>query len=242
MAKRGLEVIWWSPRNTLNEPVPRVPFRYREMDHSQDEDLYLFNGAFNPGATPLNAQLFDDLIPASPATQFATNNDAGYLDPSSLNNTQDSSLKTDNSLRAPHFPQQYRSGSATSSSQGSSSNSPQLHHRNMSMDSNNADNILNKAATDWSSSTQGVSLPSGRDISSDPNVPRFDQTFSVNPDFEASNRQMASDFDFDTAASTPSGLDTTRPNLVIPMNGQTVRSTHNFGSFSAMKINPQVSQ
>lgn len=211
------------------------------MDQSQDDDLYLFNGGtYNATATSLNGQLFDEFLPGTPITKPTSSNNAGYLDPSQLNNPQEPLVKTENTLDNAQFPQEYRSGSASSSSQGSSSNSPHLHNRNMSIDSNNPNAILNKPTTNWSSGIGGLQVPLGEEVTNDSNMAGFEQPFPVNPDFEASNQQMASDFDFETAASTPSGIGSDPAKMIFPMTMQSVRSTPNFASLGALKTHPQV--
>lgn len=210
------------------------------MEQSQDDDIYLLNGTYNAAVNPLNAQLFDDFLPGSSMEQPMAGGHTEYLDPGTLTNSRESNIKTEENPNTRQYSHQYRSGSATSSSQGSSSNSPQLHHRNVSAESNNVGAILDEAASNWPGGAPGISLVPRQRISDDPISSRFDQTFSGNSDFEASNQQMATDFDFDTAASTPSGLDNPRPNIVNPRNGQAARQTPNFGNFGALKNNPQV--
>ena len=204
----------------------------------QDQDFYLLNGTYGDDPNPLNAQIFDDFTNASPNISGDSDTHGGFLNPSKLERPQDSNVKSESSFSQAQFQHQYRSGSASSSSPGSSTDSPKYptEFRNRSMDSNNTEAVMNKQRTNWASGVTGIPVSSGDDLVGDSNMAGLDQNYSIGSDFEASNQQMATDFDFETAGSTPSGF----LQGANKLNGHTGNVTglhlsHSFGNFGHAK-------
>lgn len=185
--------------------------------------MYLFQSGLDQ--TPAFAGQDFDAFLASPAPEVdhsATT--TGFLNPSDLSIKQEgdgpSPLPTNTA-----FARASR-GSASGSS-SSSSNSPVDHGRNMSAASTAspppAHNSMQGA---WGSGINGFSISSNEQLFEDTSMVGMDQ------DFEASNQQMASDFDFDTAASTPSGFDAINNHSVKePLGSQPFNRQTNFPAF-----------
>ena len=171
-----------------------------------DEDSFFFESSLPQTSSAFAGQAFDDLFPGTPANGFATASPA-YLNPTALalrNPTRSQvgprpSSTRDTSSGSP-------SRSPDTSIEGSSSGSSSHHNRNLSKNSTKS-TAYNAGVTPsdggWGSGVQGYSMPAG-----DGFFPDTDMT-GIEADFETSNEQMASAFDFDTAASTPSGFVTT---------------------------------
>ncbi|KIW93001.1 uncharacterized protein Z519_06850 [Cladophialophora bantiana CBS 173.52] len=172
------------------------------MASAQDDDMYLFQTGL--GQTPAFAgQDFDAFLetPAPDDDQSASH--AGFLNPNDL------TIKRETDSFSPVPPNdafaRASRGSASGSS-SSSSESPTDHTRHMSAASTASPSAHDTIQSTWGSGINGFSISSGDHLFEDTAMAGLDQ------DFEASNQQMASDFDFDTAASTPSGFDPTNKN------------------------------
>jgi hypothetical protein len=94
-------------------------------------------------------------------------------------------------------------------SSSSSSDESLQHHRNNSQAS-----AASSAFMNWGTGVNGISMPTQQMFGDSP-------MGGLDNDYEASNRQMASDFDFDTAASTPSGFD---PQLSYAPSGKPMKA------------------
>ncbi|KIW12074.1 hypothetical protein PV08_09348 [Exophiala spinifera] len=167
------------------------------MASTQDEDMYLFGGSLSQ--TPAFAgQEFDTFLTSTrPEADDSTMMTAGYLNPNDLSIKREyndySPMPDGNSFsRSPRG-----SGSGSSSS---SSASPVDQKRDASAPSTASPPAHNPEQGGWGSGINGFSI-SNEHVFDDAAMAGMDQ------DYEASNQQMASDFDFDTAASTPSGFD-----------------------------------
>ncbi|OQV07855.1 IPT/TIG domain-containing protein [Cladophialophora immunda] len=169
------------------------------MASTQDDDMYLFQTGL--GQTPAFAgQDFDAFLetPAPDLDQSAS--PTGFLNPNDLTIKRE----TDSFSPLPHndaFARASR-GSASGSS-SSSSEDPADRTRQMSAASTASPPAQDTVQSTWGSGINGFSISSDEPLFEDTAMEGLDQ------DVEASNQQMASDFDFDTAASTPSGFDAT---------------------------------
>ncbi|KIW39054.1 uncharacterized protein PV06_08868 [Exophiala oligosperma] len=186
------------------------------MASTQDEDMYLFGGGLEQ--TPAFAgQEFDTFLTSTESDpDDSTIMTAGYLNPNDL------SIKREYNDYSPmpdgtsfsRFPRGSGSGSSNSSSA-----SPVDQQRDTSAPSTASPPAHNPVQGAWGSGINGFSIS---------NEHGFDDAAmaDIDQDFEASNQQMASDFDFETAASTPSGFDAMNTNkgktnaMARPLNQQ----------------------
>ncbi|KIW99436.1 uncharacterized protein Z518_11175 [Rhinocladiella mackenziei CBS 650.93] len=168
------------------------------MASTQDEDMYLFQASLDQ--PPSFAGQDFDLFLTSPASEADQPNstDTGFLNPNdlSIKREVDSFSPFPGNATLARSPRGSGSGSSSSSSQ-----SPVDHNRTTSAASTASPPAHNAVQGTWSSGINGFSISSNERLLEDTSMACMDH------DFEASNRQMASDFDFDTAASTPSGFD-----------------------------------
>ncbi|KIW79238.1 hypothetical protein Z517_05850 [Fonsecaea pedrosoi CBS 271.37] len=167
------------------------------MASAQDDDMYLFQNAL--GQTPAFAgQDFDAFLETPLPDLDQTTSPPGFLNPNDLTIKRE----VDSFSPLPHndaFARTSR-GSASGSS-SSSSEDPADRTRHMSAASTASPPAHEVVQSNWGSGINGFSISSDDNLFEDTAMAGLDQ------DFEASNQQMASDFDFDTAASTPSGFD-----------------------------------
>src|SRR5271170_5750779 len=193
------------------------------MANGQDEDIYLFQNGY--GQTPaFPGQTFDDFLPTSPNTADSETGPV-FLNPNDLTIKRETDEKILNKINN----RQTRSPpSSNGSSRSSSSNSAKQHVRNVSEASTVASHPAYPLQTaTWGSGINGLSMPSGDDLFADTDMSGLE-------DYEESNQQMASDFDFETAASTPSGFN----NSSAP---QPYRPTAAYGTLSQAKnVSPRV--
>ena len=172
------------------------------MDSTQDEDMYLLDSSFGQTPATFPGQAFDEFL-ADGTPRPTGSSSAAFLNPDDLAakqspvpaNTSRTTIKQENLV-----PQ---SGS-NSPSPHSSTNSPRA--RAPPVSSTDA-----RQHGNWQSGINGLPMPSGEELFGNTDMTGLE-------DFEASNQQMASDFDFETAASTPSGfghssLSNTRPTI-----------------------------
>ena len=158
------------------------------MASTQDDDMYLFQSGLdlpNPGFA---GQDFDTFLTGADQGQDAPPDT--FLNPNDLVKKEDDS-PVGGSLR---FSESHR-GSDTSSS---SEEAFKYHDRNNSEVSASS-SAFAQAQKAWGSGINGFSMPSAAQTPEDASMTGLEQ------DYEVSNQQMASDFDFETAASTPSG-------------------------------------
>ncbi|KAK5070829.1 SPT3 Dosage dependent suppressor of Ty-induced promoter mutations-like protein [Lithohypha guttulata] len=154
------------------------------MANEQDDDMYLFQGDMvqTPGA--FAGDSFDAFLDASSTAQNDDMMNTDFLNP------EEFAVKREST--SPRVDPTYTRASTSSASSSSSSDSPLHHNRNVST-TTTASPAMSKNEI-WSTGINGMS------------VPMNDQYYEngMDPDLD---QQMASAFDFDTAASTPSGLD-----------------------------------
>ena len=172
------------------------------MDGTQDEDMYLFQSGFAETPAPFPGQAFDEFLVNTPngKTPAAASSPA-FLNPNELSIKRESQDEQTIRLDSMAARTQRSPPSSEGSTRSSSSDDAKFHNRNISSTSG-----ISPSATQgveqalWNTSgIGGLSMPSGEDIFADANMTGLENDFS--------NEQMASDFDFETAASTPSGFD-----------------------------------
>lgn len=209
--------------------IERAKIPVEEMANTQDEDMYLFGAGFSPNSAPFVGSSFDDLLPDTPASRAPGLMSPEYLNPNELvvkqENSKHSGLAPSTFARKPPSP------SASSGSSHGSSSSSTKHHSRYASENLTASPAAQGANTRaWSTGINGLKMPSGEDMFTDSEMSGLD------PDFEVSNQQMASDFDFETAASTPSGFDnTTLTTFSSAPAVQTFRPAHTFNPFAQHK-------
>ncbi|RMZ75129.1 hypothetical protein DV737_g5455, partial [Chaetothyriales sp. CBS 132003] len=164
------------------------------MATTQEDDMYLFNAGLDQTPNAFSAQDFDPFLESSADqdTEPAAA-DSFFNLPDLIKQEQQCTSPADLALK---FPQLHR-GSDSSSSSAESGN---FHNRNRSEVSATSSAMAGQEKN-WGSGINGLTMPATEQFFDDSTMTGIDQ------DFEASNKQMASDFDFDTAASTPSGFD-----------------------------------
>ena len=142
-------------------------------------------------------QAFDDLLPGTPASRTGSTATAAFLDPNNLKVKQEkyeaAGLRQASKLR--------KSSPSVSddSSHDSSSSSTKRQFRDTSEGATTSSSVRGSSNEGWGSGINGLTMPSTEDMFTDAGM-------SMDADYEASNQQMADDFDFETAASTPSGF------------------------------------
>ena len=167
------------------------------MASNQDEDMYLFDAGFSPNPAPFAGQTFDDLLPATPASRTGSTANTAFLDPKNLKVKQSreeaAGLGQASKLR--------KSSPSVSddSSHDSSSSSTKRQFRDTSEGATTSSSAHGSSNEGWGSGINGLTMPSTEDMFAGTGM-------SMDADYEASNQQMADDFDFETAASTPSGF------------------------------------
>ncbi len=168
-----------------------------KMATAHDDDMYLFQTGL--GQTPSFAgQDFDAFLGTPVPDVDPSNVSAGFLNPNDL------AIKRKSESFSPR-PQNgaFVSGSrgSASGSSSTSSESPADHRRNRSAPSTASPPAHTTVPGTWGSGINGFSMPANEQLFGDTPMAGMDQ------DFESSNQEMASAFDFETAASTPSGFD-----------------------------------
>jgi hypothetical protein len=194
------------------------------MANNGDDDMYLFNAGLSPSGIPYAGATFDELLPDTPASRGSTASTA-FLNPHDL------AFKRESDAQANLTPsgRRKKDGSPSASdgsSQESSSSSTKHNSRYASGNFSVSPSARGTTTDDWGTGISGLKMPSGDDIFGDTEMSGLDA------DFEVSNQQMASDFDFDTAASTPSGYEGMKAARLKP--APAVQSFRN-----AQTINPQ---
>jgi hypothetical protein len=186
--------------------------------------MYLFNAGLSPNGAPYAGATFDDLLPDTPASRGSTASTA-FLNPHDL------AIKRESDARVDSTPTTQRkmagSPSASDGSSHESSSSSTKHPSGYASENYTTSPSVHGTTTDdWGTGISGLKMPTSDDMFGDTEMSGLDA------DFEVSNQQMASDFDFDTAASTPSGYqDTKLTKLKTAPAVQSFQGTHT--------INPQ---
>jgi hypothetical protein len=186
--------------------------------------MYLFNAGLSPNGAPYAGATFDELLPDTPASR-GSNASTAFLNPHDL------AIKRENDAQLGSTPTASRrkAGSPSTSdgsSRESSSSSSKHHTRYASGNYAASPSVRGTTTDDWGTGISGLKMPSSDDIFGDTEMSGLDA------DFEVSNQQMASDFDFDTAASTPSGYQDAK--LTKLKTAPAIQSFRN-----AQTINPQ---
>ena len=160
------------------------------MAASQDEDMYLFQGDMGSTPNAFSGQGFDNFLDSSAMGQDEE------LSTDFLSSDNLTIKREDDNIG--HSKNQFPRQSTSSASSSSGSDSLRNHNRNISATTTSS--MHNQKAGNWSSGISGYTMPSEDNFYDDTNM-------MADQDDEATNQQMNSAFDFDTAASTPSGYD-----------------------------------
>lgn len=157
------------------------------MAADQDDDMYLFQGDSGSYA----GQTFDSFLDVAPGqNDDAMNTD--FLTPDDL------TIKKEYAA-SPRVNPSFTRASTSSASSSSSSDSPSHHHRNVSTATTTSPALSKNDL--WDTGINGMSMPM--------NEQYFHEASGMDHDLD---QQMASAFDFETAASTPSGFDSATMN------------------------------
>ncbi|RMD43217.1 hypothetical protein DV735_g1972, partial [Chaetothyriales sp. CBS 134920] len=199
--RSGALAAWIEPRQEGLAPLYRLAdltgsgmtSATLEMATAQEDDMYLFNASLDQTPNAFAAADFDPFLESGVDQDNEVTADSFFNLPDLVKQEQQANSPAD---IAHKFPPLHR-GSGSSSSSAASGN---LHNRNHSEISVTSSALAGQDKT-WGSGINGMTMPATQQFFDDSTMTGIDQ------DFEASNKQMASDFDFDTAASTPSGFD-----------------------------------
>jgi IPT/TIG domain len=196
---------------------------------TQDEDMYLFDPSFGPTPPAFPGQAFDDFLPGG-TPRSANASAAAFMNPSDLTPsdlTVKQSQATTNSFRTSI--KQEKSAAQPGSNPCNTRSSTKPPGALARSGSNTAASADAKRPGNWQSGIDGLTMPSGDEL--------FESTHMTGmEDYEASNQQMASDFDFDTAASTPSGLgNSISANSKSPTTMAPFRTSESFNSLAQLK-------
>lgn len=179
--------------------------------------MYLFSGTLDHAST-FAGQDFDTFLTSPAAEVGPSASSEGFLNPSDLSIKRETDEFTPLQSSAAFARASRTSGSGSSTSSGESLDD---HKHNVSAASTASPPAHGSSMQGtWRSGINGFSVSSNEPLFEDAPMAGLD------PDFEVSNRQMASDFDFDTAASTPSGFDLMNPKagktslMARPFNNQ----------------------
>lgn len=175
------------------------------MASTQDDDMYLFQGGLDQTQS-FAGQDFDTFLTSPAADATLQNGNPVFLNPNDLSVKREADDSTAFSTNSAFSRSPRGSGSGSSSS---SSDSPN-YWANNTKESTASPRAQDNAQAAWGSGINGFSMPSNEQMFEDASMAGMD------PDYETSNQQMASDFDFDTAASTPSGFDPLAANNLRP--------------------------
>lgn len=159
------------------------------MANIQDDDMYLFQGDIGQTPNSFAGQTFDTFLDAAAGAQDEDAMNTDFLDPDDLN------IKKEYTA-SPRVDPAFTRASTSSASSSSSSDSPLQHNRNISTATTTSP-MMNKNDV-WDTGINGMSIPMNEQYYENESMSGMDQELE---------QQMANAFDFDTAASTPSGFD-----------------------------------
>jgi len=178
------------------------------MANEHDDDMYLFNGDMGQTPNAFAGQTFDSFLDASTAQNDETMN-TGFLNP------EDLVIKKEYNT-SPRAGPAHTRASTSSASSSDSSDSPLHHNRNVSTTTTSPTMGKNEM---WGTGINGMSMPINE---------QYFETGSISGIDQDLDQQMASAFDFETAASTPSGFDSATMNNGRPfLEKQPTRRTAN---------------
>lgn len=164
------------------------------MDCTQDDDMYLFDSSLSQTPAAFPSQAFDDFL-AGGTPRPSGSSSAAFINPENF--AAKPSPSTTNTSRAILKQEKGVAQSASASSSADSlTNANSVRPQKTSTTSTLSDG---GRSGNWQSGINGLTMPSGDELFNTTGLTGLE-------DYEASNQQMASDFDFDTAASTPSGF------------------------------------
>ncbi|KAK5095373.1 SPT3 Dosage dependent suppressor of Ty-induced promoter mutations-like protein [Exophiala xenobiotica] len=163
------------------------------MANEQDDDMYLFNGDMGQTPNAFTGQTFDSFLDAT----AAQNDDAMNLE---FLNPGDLVIKKEHTTSPKTHPTYARTPTSSTSS-SNSSDFPPHHNRNVSTATTTSP-AMSKSGT-WGTGINGMPMPMHEQYLENGSMSGMDQDL---------DQQMASAFDFETAASTPSGFDSATMN------------------------------
>ncbi|KAJ9602002.1 SPT3 Dosage dependent suppressor of Ty-induced promoter mutations-like protein [Cladophialophora chaetospira] len=203
------------------------------MATAHDEDMYLFQTGL--GQTPSFAGQDFDAFLENPAPDVDQSDfSAGFLNPNDLTIKRESE-----SVSPPSNEGAFHRGSRDSASGSSSTSSESAANqdRNMSATSTASPPEHDTVPGAWGSGINGFSMPANMQLFGDTSMAGMDQ------DFEVSNQEMDSAFDFETAASTPSGFDVTNKlgHARTPLISQPFNRPANFAGYGKQPPTTQLS-
>jgi len=170
--------------------VPGVSFT---MANEQDDDMYLFNGDMGQTPNAFAGQTFDSFLDASAAQTDDTMN-TEFLNPGDL-------VVKKEYTTSPGAHPTYARTPTSSTSSSDTSGSPPHHNRNVSTATTTSPAMSKNGM--WGTGINGMSMPMNEQYFENGSMSGMDQDL---------DQQMASAFDFETAASTPSGFDSATMN------------------------------
>ena len=189
------------------------------MEINQDEDMYLFDSSF--GQTPITfpGQAFDDFI-AGGTPRPTGSSPASFINPDDFGKQSVANTKPSRTTSKHEGGAQ----SALGSSNAASSPIARRIQTQRALGTSNAREMGN-----WQSGINGLTMASREGLFTATDTSRLE-------DYEASNQQMASDFDFDIAASTPSGFgSSTLASTRAPTTTAPFRNCVSFSSLAQLR-------
>lgn len=181
-----------------------------DMENSLEKGDFGFDASFLDSSTPDASRQLEELF-LTPASTTRPSNSKSCLSPSDLTLNRDSKESTTVTEPTPFYRSDTQSNSPPDSSHASSSDSPMGHLRNASVHSNSEIFSPGSVGGDrfmpngWSN-PDDLSTVHDDFFSQDNGSSFLKGEFTVDGDIEMSNKAMASAFDFESAASSPSPL------------------------------------
>lgn len=194
------------------------------METNLDEDMYLFDSNFGQTPVAFSGQAFDDFL-AGGTPRLSGTSSTTYTSPDNLAGSQSPAGTNASGTTIKEEKSATQSGSGSFKSHPPST-SPNRQSQNASSASGSAQV---RPPGNWQSGIHGLTMPSGDELFGNTEMARLE-------DYEASNQQMASDFDFETAASTPSGFVNSTFSTSKPAPARALfRTSASFNSLAQLK-------
>src|SRR2546423_2089638 len=198
------------------------------MANNGDEDMYLFNSGLSPNGAPYAGATFDELLPDTPSSRGESTASTAFFNPHDLAIKRESDAQA-GATSTIHPIKDGSSSASDGSSKESSSSSTRHQNRYAPENFIASPSVRGTTTDDWGTGISGLKMPSNDEMFGDTEMS------GLVADFEVSNQQMASDFDFDTAASTPSGYGDTK---FAQLKGTpTIQSFQNARTLNPQQIN-----
>ncbi|KAK5937003.1 SPT3 Dosage dependent suppressor of Ty-induced promoter mutations-like protein [Knufia obscura] len=185
------------------------------MANEVDDDMYLFNGDMGQTPNGFAEQDFDSFLDATNAPSNDANTE--FLNPGDL-------MVKKEYTTSPRPDQAYTRASTSSASSSDDSDSLLHHHHNRNVSSATTTSPTMSKNELWSTGMNGMHMPMNERYIENGSMSGIDQDL---------DQQMASAFDFETAASTPSGFDSATLNSGRTFVGNPqIRRTANMASMN----------